>query len=236
MKLKHDKVGIAYRDKTFDEIYDIDTMCKKIYDNSIKLIPLLAVPENYDAENNEPFDVYSDQKTYRGDMFEIFVECFLNVFQNDKRIGVKNVKPIPLNEDLGVDFIGNSTYIGNDIVVVQAKFRSNPKHQFTYRELATFMSTAANTYKAFGRNQILITTSSEAKDRDVVNHNIRNINHDIRVIDRTRLKDLLDNNKGFWDDFREAISSSILIPKPRKENNLYDYQEEAISAIEGWLS
>lgn len=233
--IKHKSVGIAARDKVFDGVNSVDEMCRAIRDSSDIHNSLNISPKNYDPDDGEPFDIYADRKVYRGDMFEIFVEYFLQAMENDKEIGVREVEPVPLDEDLGVDFIGKSTN-DHSTVSVQCKFKSNTSHVFNYHELSTFMSTAALLHESVGRNQMLITTAIDSDARPVLRYTVKTVNPNMRVIDRTRLKYKVDNNKGFWDGFRKAIEDSKLLPVARTERILYDYQQDAVDTIKGWLA
>lgn len=233
--LQHKKVSIAARDGVFNNVNSMEDLRNEIRRCSIDNVALNVPPASYDPEDDEPFDYHSDRKTYRGDMFEIFVEFLLQAMANDKEIGVQDAAPVPLDEDLGVDLLGKSTK-DYTIVAVQCKFKSNPNHVFSYRELATFMSTASNLHDAKGRNQLLITTAVDTDARPVLRYTIKSVNPDMRVLDWTRLKYKVDNNLGFWDGLRKAIEESKLKPVARTARTLYDYQNDAVDTIKGWLA
>lgn len=232
--LKHKKLQFAIDDKIFENIKTVDEMIKNI-NKKADILPLKIRPLTF--TNEDYFDPYENIKVYKGDMFEIFTEAFLKIYQNDKKVGILNCEPIDITEDLGVDFVGKSTINVEENVCVQSKFRSNEMYQFSYRELSTFMSTSANQYKAFGRNQVLITTSKIIPNihDDVVNYIVKNINPDLRVIEKSFLQQTVDNNKGFWDTFKDMIEKSSVEQKPKNKFDLYSHQEEMLGNIKTWL-
>ena len=74
-------------------------------------------------------DVNYETNDFMGDAFELFVEMFLKILSFDKRVMVRNYKPIPSVEDNGCDGIGEN-FIGEKCVV-QIKFRTNPSYELT---------------------------------------------------------------------------------------------------------
>ena len=238
MKLTHKSATKAYYEKIFENVYDMKTLMKNI-ENNANNIPLIF-HTNDELENMSPYENYNphrDRNVFKGNMFEVFVECFLKIFENDKDIGVHDVESVDITDDVGVDFIGKSTRLDENDICVQAKYRGRNSHTFTYTELSTFMSTSANYFKVTGRSQILITTAKYIKDKnDVVNYKVRIINPDLRVIDLTMLESKVDNNKGFWDQLRKLLEDSKKIQVSKNQYDLFEHQKEMKGIIEKWLT
>jgi hypothetical protein len=219
--LTHPQLGFIDQYKVFDSVSTVKSLCDGIYKASL-LIPLIKVDPDGDRS---PYD---KQRKFRGDAFEIFGEYLCRVTETDTRIGVRAGKLVPLDEDVGVDLYGEST-MGDGPVSVQFKFKSDPLYMFTLRELATWLAASGHIINASGRNLILITTGQS------VNYRVRQVVPSLRVIGRNHLRDLVDNNSGFWQDFLVSVENSKRKPLTRTKRVLYADQEGALSEIDKWL-
>lgn len=77
-----------------------------------------------------------DSDNYKGDIFEVFTQFFCVKYNNDPLLGIKNIQDTsddPFNVGYDFTFINFNDENG----MIQSKWRSNPKHQFTLGELAT---------------------------------------------------------------------------------------------------
>lgn len=239
MKLKHKNITKAYEDNIFKDVFTIKHLMKNIEEKA-KNIPLVYPVSVDEIENDPEYECkpHKDRNMYKGMMFEVFVEAFLCITRNDKDIGVHNVNPIEIGDDLGVDFVGKSTRTDEDNdVCIQAKYRNTDNKEFSYKELSTFMSTAANSFNCFGRSQILITTVKYIKDvNHVVNYYVTTVNPDIRIIDRTFLERKVDNNEGFWNELRNLVEISKKEQIDKNVYSLYPHQEIVKEKVMKWLT
>jgi hypothetical protein len=204
----------------------MQTLCEEIFTKSISEVDLIDVSMLGPDSLVNPQD---NQRSFRGDCFEVFGEFFCAFFANDNRIGVREGKMVPLCEDLGVDLVGKSTVDGSPMSV-QFKFKSDPGYIFQYRELATWLATSAFRYGVKSKDLVLVTTGMD------VNHNIRAIAPDMIVVNRAIMRKMCDTNQGFWEDFHASIVNSLVQAKPRSQRTLYDYQQETIDTVSAILT
>lgn len=143
---------------------------------------------------------------FKGDLFEIFSECFFLLFSSDERVGIYDYKPVPSEEDNGVD--GTCKNINGFKSTVQIKFKSDPTYELLERDIKQF---PFQSYRKYGvdinedNNMIIFTTCKGLNwktEKDVFDNAIRVINGDF-------ISNRIDNNEGFWASFRDLILKSI---------------------------
>ena len=219
--LTHPQLTSISQCGVYDDVLTMKQFCDNVYKAS-QAVPLIKVLPDSDMTPQDK------QRKFRGDAFEIFGEYVCRVTESDSRIGVRSGELVPLDEDVGVDLHGIST-MGDGPVAVQFKFKSDPCHIFKLRELATWLAASGHIFEAKGRNLILITTGLG------VNHKVKQVVPNLRVINREILRSLVDNNEGFWEDFRLSVKGSERQPKQRIIRELYPDQTQALSEIEKWM-
>jgi hypothetical protein len=147
-------------------------------------------------------DRYSPEN-YLGDGFEYFVEALIKLNPVNSQIGIGDYKVIAKSDDLdtGVDGVGIG--IDGKAATVQVKYRT-PDHLLTANvdRLTNFTSTSFMKYGVDPQtktNLLIVTTAKDlhhfTKDEMFLGR--------VRVIGYEKLRDLVDNNKLFWDKFRE---------------------------------
>ena len=144
----------------------------------------------------------------KGDIFEIFIECFLMLMGNTPSVGVYHYKPERKKADLGVDGYGYG--VDNKKLTVQIKFRSDPKQlldqsdvkQFPFQSYILYgVDTKTNT------NMLLITSCSGLYPMT----RTRTFCSKIRELNLEQLKNLVDDNAVFWNNFNKLINNTIRI-------------------------
>ena len=160
---------------------------------------------------------------FKGDIFELFTECFIKLSPIDDRIGVFDYHLVT-EDDTGVDGWGYDR--SGDKVTVQVKYRMWDYQLDSIKEhLDNFRYTS---YKKFGIDpkavgkMLIITTGKqihwETLERDF-SGKVRCISNNAsygclkgagnKTIDSLfSLKTIVDNNKHFWDIFRESVNKS----------------------------
>lgn len=150
-------------------------------------------------EDDDPAD------KFKGDMLEILAEIFFGAFRADPHVGVHEYRPVPLNEDYGVDATGKNVL--GKLVAIQCKFKSNPSTSIEYKDMA-------KTYAA-GRKRhalpledddtiILFTTCNS------INRPCKEVfSHQIRVIGRTIIGQRIDGNVAFWEEAEQRVAVTL---------------------------
>ena len=159
---------------------------------------------------------YSSKEKMLGDLYEIFVELFLNII-NDDRVRIRKYIPIQ-NDDYGVDGLGKSDEDEN--VSIQIKFRSNPTDELSADDIKQFPYQSIVKYginfNSSLQNMILITNCKGIKSIT-----LKKVFLDrIRIINGEHI-DGYTNNKGFWLDSLEKINETIKLPTLFKPNDYY---------------
>ena len=141
-----------------------------------------------------------------GDLFEIFAESFFIQFRSDNRIGVFDYKPVPSDDDNGVDGFGKN--IKGLPCTVQIKYRGNPSYLLKERDIKQFAYQSIINYDIDWKksDNMIIFTNCEGlhwyTDSKVFDNKIRVINGDT-------ISKLIDNNEGFWQTFKDLIFNSV---------------------------
>jgi hypothetical protein len=151
---------------------------------------------------------YPDADKVKGDLFEIFAECFFKILASDNRIGVYNYQPAPPIDDYGVDGFG----IGMDEkpLTVQIKFRYDATTELLQDDIKQFGFQSIVNYgvnKDTTTNMIVFTNSrglhfnTEAK---VFSGRIKPIGLEI-------ISSLVDNNTVFWKEVLDMVNETIKV-------------------------
>ncbi len=157
---------------------------------------------NSDIEGEEKSSKYK----FIGDLFEIFAEVFFLQFKSDNRVGVFDYKPVPSEDDNGVDGFGKN--IEGLPCTIQIKYRGNPTYKLTERDIKQFGYQSIINYDVdWKRNDAMIVFTnceglhwySESKVFD----------NKIRVINGKMISSIIDNNEGFWKTFEDIVDNTI---------------------------
>jgi hypothetical protein len=155
------------------------------------------------AESLKPWYKYKDTL---GDGMEVFVEGLIKLTENDNRIGISNYEPYPIQNDYGLDGVGDN--IIGEKSVVQIKYRIDPTVWLTRNndnlgafieqglilEDVTFTGEAPRHY---------IFTSAAGVARKTMEETWNNAN--IKVYGIGDIKKLIGGHTNFWNNFIKLI-------------------------------
>ena len=174
-------------------------------------------------------ELYKDRfdiNKFKGDGLELLVEFLIKYRGTDNNIGITDYIPIDATDDTGVDGRGVSTF-NQRPATVQVKYR-----QATYTltgnedKLGNLINASLIKYgvSVSDTQNMLIITTGEKVHHYTMNEMLYN---KVRVINRYGLQEMIDNNLGFWNDFKKVALESRTQPSntPRKE--LRQHQKEA---------
>ena len=145
--------------ESFVNLYNKD---QSIFDNLFKDVNTLTKLSNRIVKLSKNFELYSykDGDKVKGDLFEIFSECFFKILSADNRIGVYGYQPAPPIEDYGVDGFGLGM---NELpLTIQVKFRSDTTTELTSDDIKQFAFQSIIEYnvdKDTRTNMIVFTNS-----------------------------------------------------------------------------
>lgn len=185
--LTHSFINKCYNLKELlTDCYKVSTFCNRLEKQSI-LFP--------DRQNPD---------TYKGDGFELFVEALIKLHPCDNRIGIGNYQ-VNTNLDTGVD--GRGIGIDGKPATVQVKYRSNSMSTLTANNdhLSNFVMTSLlteNVDKETNTNMLIITTAAglhHFTDNEMFLNKVRCIGYN-------QLRELVDNNILFWNEFRKLLN------------------------------
>lgn len=167
-----------------------------------------------------------DINKFKGDGLELLVEFLIKYRGTDNNIGITDYVPIDATDDTGVDGRGISTF-NQRPATVQVKYRQANYILTNEDKLGNLLGASQNKYGVLvndTQNMLVITTGEK------VHHYTMSemLYNKVRVINRYGLQEMVDNNLGFWNDFRKAVleSRTQSIGLSRKE--LRQHQKEAV--------
>lgn len=142
-----------------------------------------------------------DPNLYRGGGLELFTEALIKLSPTDNRIGIGQYKIIT-GQDVGVD--GSGIGVNGKPATVQVKYRGNSKSLLTANNdhLSNFVTASIIHEKVDVddySNMLIITTAKGLHfftDEEMYGHKVR-------CLGRNQLRELVDNNLLFWDNFRK---------------------------------
>ena len=191
--------------KSFVNLYNKD---QSIFDQLFKDVNTLTKLSNRIVKLSKNFDLYSykDGEKVKGDLFEIFSECFFKILSADNRIGVYGYQPCPLNDDYGVDGFG--TGMNGLPLTIQVKFRSNITTELTSDDVKQFAFQSIVEYnvdKDTRTNMIVFTNSKGlhwVTESKVLSGRVKTIGYDI-------ISQIIDGNFVFWLEVGDLIKQTI---------------------------
>jgi hypothetical protein len=154
---------------------------------------------------SDPAEVDKRKNKFRGDAFEVFAEALLKTHAYDRRVGIANYRPADPTEDYGIDGYGIGTNMRP--ATVQVKYRGNGESELTANSdhLTNFLGASQNhsTHRVSidDNENMLIITSAKGVHRVTAENMLHN---KVRWVGRELLKELVDNNLPFWEEFRRA--------------------------------
>ena len=166
-----------------DNCNKLSTFCSRLEKQST------LFPDRYDSEK------------YKGDGFELFVEALIKLSPVDNRIGIGSYEVVT-EGDVGVDGYGIGAN-GNP-ATVQVKYRGNTDSVLTANKdhLSNFLTASTFRYGVDASedkaNRLIVTTAKglhRFTESEMLHDKVRYLGHE-------DLRQLVDNNKLFWKNFR----------------------------------
>lgn len=199
-------------DRVLDGTHNINNFCHRIEKN---------------CEQVE----YLAPELFKGHFLELFTEYLLKIRGSDNRIGINEYKLIEESdeEDLGVD--GYGVGANNKPATVQVKYRHSDYILTNEDKLTNFTNQSLMLFEVDVKdinNMLIITT---AKD---IHHHTRDsmLCGKVRTLARPQLRQLVDNDSYFWQDFHASV---VLSCSPKKTAptsfSFRPHQDEAIEEI-----
>ena len=142
-----------------------------------------------------------DPDKYKGDGFELFTEALIKLSPVDNRIGIGEYQVVT-EGDVGVDGFGIGA--NGHPATVQVKYRANNESLLTANgdHLSNFLTASTFRYNVptedGKENRLIITTAKGVHsftDEEMLHGKVRYLGHE-------ELRQLVDNNQLFWDNFR----------------------------------
>jgi len=181
---------------------------KKVFELIFKDTKTLSQLSGKIIKVSKTFDkyAYKDADKMKGDLFEIFAECFFKLLSSDNRIGVYNYQPAPPIDDYGVD--GIATGMDTKPLTVQVKFRSDATTELKQDDIKQFALQSIVTYgvdKDTTTNMIVFTN---AKGLHWITEQ-RVFSDRVKSLGYSEISGLIDNNLVFWNNLNDLIQETI---------------------------
>lgn len=147
----------------------------------------------------------SDYLTVLGDGFEVFIEGFIKLTENDNRFGISNYEPVNSKDDYGVDGYGNN--IRGNKSAIQIKYRIDPTYFLTAQKdgLDSMVTEAQHEGVLFGEGKDyrhFIFTSSKGLNNKTDDNKFRG---KVKCYGIDDIKTIVDNNQNFWNNLRNLL-------------------------------
>lgn len=183
---------------------------KKVFESMFKNTSTLSKLSNKIVKVSKSYQLYAypDADKLKGDIFEIFAECFFKILSADNRIGIYNYQPAPPTEDYGVD--GTGTGMDQKPATIQVKFRSDVTTELKQDDIKQF---ALQSIVNFGvdkdtkTNMIVFTNAKGlhwATESKVFAGRVKSLGY-------SEISQLIDNNSVFWKEVEDMISETIKV-------------------------
>ena len=169
-----------------EDCYKLSTFCTRLEKQAA------LFPDRYDPDK------------YKGDGLELFTEALIKLSPVDNRIGVGNYRVVE-GQDTGVD--GSGTGANGKPATVQVKYRSNGQAVLTANKdhLSNFVMSSILHEKVDPNDtmNMLIVTTAEGLHHFT---DAEMFDKKVRCLGREQLRELVDNNQLFWDQFRQLCN------------------------------
>jgi len=147
----------------------------------------------------------TDFKTTLGDGFEVLIEGFIRLTENDNRFGISNYEPVNSKDDYGVDGYGNN--IRGNKSAIQIKYRIDPTYFLTAQKdgLDSMISEALHEGVLFGEGKDyrhFIFTSAKGLNNKTDDNKFRG---KVKCYGIDDIKTIVDNNQNFWNNFKNLL-------------------------------
>lgn len=153
-------------------------------------------------------EILDDDKrqTFKGDMLEILAEIFFKAFSNSPQVGLSDYKPVPLEEDYGVDGFGKNA--AGKVCAVQVKYRSNPEDLVKYSEMARTYTSAVIQLDIPLEGDDCLYVFTTAFGVTVSCKTV--FGKKLRVISKDIISNEINNNVNFWEFAYKEIEETLI--------------------------
>lgn len=182
----------------FEKLFKDVTKLSKLSSNIIKI-----------SKNFNDFS-YKEEDKLKGDLFEIFAECFFKVLpvspSKNGGYGIYGYKPASVLSDYGVDGFG----IGMDEkpLTVQIKFRSNPSDELKQDDIKQFALQSIVNYNVDKDTTTNMIVFTNAKGLHWITES-RVFAGRLRPMGSDEISSLIDNNSVFWKLVKDLVQQTI---------------------------
>jgi len=147
----------------------------------------------------------TDYLTVLGDGFEVFIEGFIKLTENDNRFGISNYQPVESKDDYGVDGYGNN--IRGNKSAIQVKYRIDPTYFLTAQKdgLDSMVTESQHEGVLFGEGKDyrhFIFTSAKGLNNKTDDNKFRG---KVKCYGIDDIKTIVDKNQNFWNNFRNLL-------------------------------
>lgn len=149
------------------------------------------------------------QNEYKGWGFELFVEFLIKFMGTDKLIGIMDYQVVGEN-DTGVD--GTGVGIDGKTATIQVKYRqanyelkANEDHLGNFKAASLSSKYGVDPTPTDGKCNMLIVTCGKGLHYFTANEMLP----EVRVINREKLRMLVDDHAMFWQHFADSWETSL---------------------------
>ncbi len=207
MKITHESFVSLYNhdNKVFNKLFDkhlsINTLCNRIDKLSERFYNQYGYVDKTTSDGIE-----TGEKKMKGDLFEIFSECFFKILGSANNIGVYGYKPVISIEDFGVDAVGLG--LDNQPLTIQIKFRSNATDELIQKDLKQFAFQSIVAYNVNKDTNINMVLFTSAKGMHFKTENDVFLNR-IRTIGIDSIERHVNKNFCFWKNVADMIENTV---------------------------
>jgi hypothetical protein len=142
----------------------------------------------------------ADYLTVIGDGFEVLIEGFIKLTENDNRFGISNYIPVQSKDDYGVDGYGNN--IRGNKSAIQIKYRIDSTYFLTAQKdgLDSMITESQHEGVLFGEGndyRHFIFTSAKGLNNKTDDNKFRG---KVKCYGIDDIKTIIDNNENFWNN------------------------------------
>jgi hypothetical protein len=191
--------------ESFVNLYNKD---RKIFTTLFKETKTFTQLSNKIVKLSKSFDkfAYEDANKMKGDLLEIFAECFFKLLSSHEKIGVYNYQPAPPIEDYGVDGFG--TGMDGFPCTIQVKFRSDITTELTLKDIKNFEGYSYRNYKVPVDTKTNLIFFTNTRGLHWVTE-VKVLSGASRTFGYDSISRIIDNNSCFWNNLNDLIGDTI---------------------------
>lgn len=192
--------------KIFHHFLTTSHNVRELFDGTLKLSQFKSKLEKQAGIDVQAYPF----EQYLGDGFELLVELIIKLSKCDNRIGISDYRPVPNNQDNGVD--GYGINLRGNRCAVQIKYRVNSRE---------VLSSSKDNLSSFIAESVLEGVLPNTEDK-IKNHYIfttaQGLHHytegqkfrgSVHCFGNEELREILDNNPHFWEECRKMVEENL---------------------------